>query len=447
MGIAVVDYYSKESDFYMGKDQENKTEKEKKIFKGFKVPRLQVTPSKVFLYILIVVLTVKLIFDVDGFGKLLSGIGSFAISILGYLVIGAIIAYILNIYVLFLENKAIKKVKNVKVKRAVAIIIAYLTLFAIIGFLVFALIPALTNTLMVFAENIPKAFTSIKEMYIDVMKNGKFNLPAGFIESLEQNIGNLQGTLLEIFDVKVITETLTSAFASTISGVFNVVMGLMVSVYMLLEKNKALGALKRINYAIFSKKRADTIMWGAKQINAVLRSYFAGKVLQASIILISSYVLFLIAGVKYAILLAVIMAIMNMIPYIGPWIGGTIVVFVSVPQGIIPILATLICVLAVQAFDNWFVTPKIVGGKMGISPLLVLVGLCIFGGIFGLPGMIFGDVMMAIVKILFYDGFVQKKLYVKKKNGFLPQNFDEKENANIEQIEKNNDTKNIENGK
>ena len=66
--------------------------------------------------------------------------------------------------------------------------------------------------------------------------------------------------------------------------------------------------------------------------------------LQALIILVTSYILFLIAGVKYAILLAVIMAIMNMIPYIGPWIGGVIVVFISVPQGVYAIIASLVCV-------------------------------------------------------------------------------------------------------
>ena len=161
----------------MEKDQENKTEKEKKIFKGFKIPRLQVTPAKIYFYILIVFLTVKLIFDVNGFGKLISGIGSFAISILSYLVVGLIIAYILNIYVMKLENIVLKKIRNAKIKRAVAIILAYLTLIIIVALLVFALIPALAETINVFAENIPKGFNSIREIYIDIMKNGELNIP------------------------------------------------------------------------------------------------------------------------------------------------------------------------------------------------------------------------------------------------------------------------------
>ena len=431
----------------MEKDQENKTEKEKKIFKGFKIPRLQVTPAKIYFYILIVFLTVKLIFDVNGFGKLISGIGSFAISILSYLVVGLIIAYILNIYVMKLENIVLKKIGNAKIKRAVAIILAYLTLIIIVALLVFALIPALAETINVFAENIPKGFNSIREIYIDIMKNGELNIPESFIESIEKNIGVVQDNIMELFDVKAITETLTGVFTSAVSGIFNIVMGIMVSVYMLLEKDKAIYVLKKINYAMFSKKRADNIQWGASRINSILRRYFVGKLLQAGIILIVSYLLFMVAGVRYAILLAVIMAIMNMIPYIGPWIGGVIVVFVSIPQGVFAILAALVCVLAVQAIDNWFITPKVVGGKMGISPLLVLIGLCIFGGIFGLAGMIFGDVMMAVVKVLFYDGYIKNRIASKKKQGFLKEDFGEETEIVLEKNEKETVQKESKNGK
>ena len=431
----------------MEKDQENKTEKEKKIFKGFKIPRLQVTPAKIYFYILIVFLTVKLIFDVNGFGKLISGIGSFAISILSYLVVGLIIAYILNIYVMKLENIVLKKIGNAKIKRAVAIILAYLTLIIIVALLVFALIPALAETINVFAENIPKGFNSIREIYIDIMKNGELNIPESFIESIEKNIGVVQDNIMELFDVKAITETLTGVFTSAVSGIFNIVMGIMVSVYMLLEKDKAIYVLKKINYAMFSKKRADNIQWGASRINSILRRYFVGKLLQAGIILIVSYLLFIVAGVRYAILLAVIMAIMNMIPYIGPWIGGVIVIFVSIPQGVFAILAALVCVLAVQAIDNWFITPKVVGGKMGISPLLVLIGLCIFGGIFGLAGMIFGDVMMAVVKVLFYDGYIKNRIASKKKQGFLKEDFGEETEIVLEKNEKETVQKESKNGK
>ena len=198
---------------------------------------------------------------------------------------------------------------------------------------------------------------------------------------------------------------------------------------------------------MFSKKRADNIQWGASRINSILRRYFVGKLLQAGIILIVSYLLFIVAGVRYAILLAVIMAIMNMIPYIGPWIGGVIVIFVSIPQGVFAILAALICVLAVQAIDNWFITPKVVGGKMGISPLLVLIGLCVFGGIFGLAGMIFGDVMMAVVKVLFYDGYIKNRIASKKKQGFLKEDFGEETEIVLEKNEKETVQKESKNGK
>lgn len=417
---------------------------EKKKFEGLKIPRIRFTPMKIYLYIVIVLVTVKIIFDIHGFGDFVSKAASFVVSLFSYLIIGAIIAYILNIYIGIWESKILKKMKNHRARRGLCILIAYATMILCIALLLFVLIPTLIETIKAFAGNIPKGFETIENLYIDIMKNGKFNLPENITDSISNNISNVKEYLLNVLDPKAIANAFTGVFTTTISGLFNILMGIMVSVYMLLEKDNTVIALKKINYALFSKKHADNIQWCASQSNVIFRKYFAGKLSQAVIILIASYFMFLITRVDYAILLAVIMSIMNMIPYIGPWIGGVIVVFISIPQGFVAIIASLICVLAVQALDNWFVEPKIVGGKMGVSPLLVLVGLCVFGGLFGLPGMILGDVFAAIFKVVFYDKYIKEKLEKKKKNGFLPENFVETPSVEPkEQETKEIKTKNI----
>ena len=407
-------------------ENENGT-KEGKRFANFKMPRLQFTPRKIYLYIVIVLITVKVIFDIQGFGDFLSKTGAFISSILGYLIIGLVIAYILNAYMAIWEKRVFKKMKSATLKRTLSIIIAYFTLLLIVSLFLFALIPTLTETAKSFADNIPKAFDKITDFYNDIFERGRFNLSEEVKNTIQNNIDSLQDTVMSWLSAENITGFATKFFSTTVSSVFNVVMGLMVSVYMLIEKDKAVRMMKRVNYALFSKKHADTIQWGASQTNRIFRQYFAGKLLQACIMLVMSYIMFLIAGLKYAILLAVIMAFMNMIPYIGPWLGGVLVVFITLPQGMFSSIAAIVCVLAAQAVDNWFVTPKIVGGRMGVSPLLVLAGLCICGGIFGVPGMIMGDVMAAIFKTLFYDRYVNNKLENKVQNGFLPEEYIEGE--------------------
>lgn len=414
----------------MGEEIKVPEKKDEKKSEKIKTTITKFTPMKLYLYILSILLTVKFIFDFHGFGDFLTKFSGFIISLLGYLIVGVIIAYVLNAYMGIWENKILKRIKSHKTKKVLSIIIAYLSLILIVSLIVFALVPTLTTTIKTFAGNLPNAFNKIIETYNDIIEGGRFNLPESIRDSISSNINQLQSIAMKIFSTENITKFATGFFTSTVSGIFNIIMGLMVSVYMLIEKEKVLITMRRINYAIFSRKHADTIQWGATQINKILRQYFTGKLLQAAIILIVSYIAFLIAGIKYAILLAVIMAIFNMIPYIGPWMGGAIVVFFSIPQGWISVAASLACILAVQALDNWFVTPKVVGGQMGVSPLLVLIGLCVFGGLFGVPGMIMGDVMAAIFKTFFYDRVIKNRLNKKIKNGLLPEDFDGSESLN-----------------
>ena len=390
--------------------------KQRKWYDRIKLSNFKITPMRIYVFILAVLVAVKVIFDIHGFGDFISRLISFIISVFSYLIIGAILAFILNSYTGVWENKIFKKMKSYKLKRILSIIIAYLTMLLIITLIMFALVPALVDTVKVFADNLPKAFGKIQNFYIDITQNGKFDLPTEVLDAINNGLTKLQELATEIFS----PQRITAVFSGTISGVFNVIMGIMISVYLLIEKDNCIKAMKKINYAILPRKRAESVMWGAGQINSILRQYISGKLLQALIILVTSYIMFLIAGVEYAILLGVIMAVMNMVPYIGPWIGGIVVVFISIPQGIYPAVATLICVLAVQALDNWFVGPKIVGGRMGASPLLVLAGLCICGGLFGLPGMIFGDVLAVVFKLFFYDRFINNRLKNKAEKGLLP---------------------------
>lgn len=403
--------------------------KSPKRFRGFRLQRVRLTPGRIYLYILVVLITVKVIFDIQGFGDFLSKAGAFITSILSYLIVGLILAYILNAYMLVWENRVFRKMRSKTAKRTLSIIIAYLTLFLILALFLFALIPTLTDTVKSFADNIPKAFSKISEFYNDIIEKGRFDLSDTVRNAIQENIQKVQDTLMAWFNAENITNFATRFFSTTVSSIFNVIMGLMVSVYMLIEKDAAIRMMKRVNYALLSKKHADTIQWGAAQSNRILKQYFAGKLLQACIILVLSYILFLIAGLRYAILLAVIMAFMNMIPYIGPWLGGALVIFITLPQGLFSILAAFVCILVVQATDNWFVTPKIVGGRMGVSPLLVLAGLCICGGIFGIPGMIMGDVMAAIFKTLFYDRYIENRLKNKVRNGILTKEFDDEDES------------------
>lgn len=390
--------------------EENNTKKKKEL-----------SLKKVILFVIVLLLLVKLIFDFEGFGNLISLASSFLLSVLSYVFIGFIIAFILNAFVNVWEKKIFKKMNNPRTKRILSISISYISLFAIVFVLLFALIPTLIDTVSMLAKNMPAAFDKLVGLYDDVVHNGRFNLPEVVIETIGNGIEKMKTVAIDFVNSGKLTNIVTSVFSTTFSGVFNVFMGLMVSFYMLLEKDKAIKAVKTITIGIFNENKANSIFEDARKINVVFTQYFAGKIMQAFIVLVISYFIFMIAGLEYAILFGVILGITNMIPYVGPWIGGVFVVAISLSQSLSTAITALICVLIMQLIDNVILTPNIIGGKIGISPLLVLIGLCVCGGLLGLPGLILGDVFAAVIKILFYDTYIKNKIETKIEKGLLPE--------------------------
>lgn len=376
---------------------------------------------KAILFVIVLLLLIKLIFDFEGFGDLISHGGSFILLVTSYVLIGFIIAFILNAFMNIWEKRVFKKMKSQKTKRILSILIAYVSLFAALFLLLFALVPTLVETIAVLAKNLPTAFDKLVALYDDIMHNGRFDLPETVVEAIGSGIDKMKVVVVDFVNSGKLTSVVTSVFSTTFSGIFNAFMGLMVSFYMLLEKDKAIKAAKTITIGLFNETRANKIFDNAKKVNVVFTQYFAGKLLQAFIVLLLSYMIFLIAGLDYAILFAVVLGVTNMMPYIGPWIGGVFVVAISLSQDLSTAITALICVLIMQLIDNTILTPNIVGGQIGISPLLVLVGLCVCGGLFGLPGLILGDVFAAVVKILFYDTYVMNKIEKKIEQGLLPE--------------------------
>ena len=381
------------------------------------------TYRTVFGLLLLLILSAKIIFDFDGFRGFLSGFGKLFISLLGYLLVGFVIAYVLNALVNWLGDHPLKWIKSPRKRRITGIIIAYILLAAVIAFLIGTIVPKLIESVTNLAKLVPGMAEKVYDFYIDVVEKGKFDLPDVVTEGIVAGIDNIKNWLMSLLSSEVITGYIPKILSATGSTLFKVVMGLLVSVYMLLEKDRALDAAKRINYGLFKRERAERVADGGRKIDMVFKQYFAGKLLQAVVILFLSYIVLLIGNVKYAILFATVIAITNMIPYIGPWIGGIPTVLICLVQDPWMGVRALICVLTIQIIDNWFLTPHIVGHKMGISPLLVLIGLGIGGAMFGFVGKLIGDVLAAVFKVLFYDTFIAHRIARRIEKGELPPDY------------------------
>ncbi len=371
------------------------------------------TIKKIVFLFVVLCLVAKLVFDFTGFWSNFSYIFEFIGSLLSYLLTGFIIAYILNAYMHFWSSKLLKNVLKDKprAKYVICLVIAYLTFLGILAFLIFTLVPTLYDTIKDLGDKSSQLIKDGEVLYNKLLAGDMFNIPDKVLKNIENALSHLTTTLLSLFDLKLITGILSN----TTTWIFNFVMGVMVSVYMLIEKDNSVVAINRIMDGLLTKKSSYMLKWIFKEINKIFRLYFTGKLLEALICTILIYIAFTIAGIPYAILFAVIFGITNMIPYIGPWIGAIPVTLVSIVSDVWLGVAAVICILIIQAIDNWFIAPKIVGGKMGISPLLVLAGLSIGGKLFGVLGLLFGDVLAAIFKLFFYDVYIAKRIEAQKK--------------------------------
>ena len=188
--------------------------------------------------------------------------------------------------------------------------------------------------------------------------------------------------------------------------------GIIASIYVLTEKEKLKSHTKKLIYGIFKTKHANVILDVGRKAKEIFYGFIVGKLIDSLIIGIICYLFLLLFGFPYPVLCAFTIGITNIIPVFGPYIGAiptVLLVFMNNPvQGIY----MLIFVIILQQIDGNIIGPAILGNSTGLSPFWVVFAIIIGGGLFGIPGMIIG---VPVVALLYYIGsLIANALIVKK---------------------------------
>lgn len=183
-------------------------------------------------------------------------------------------------------------------------------------------------------------------------------------------------------------------------ALWNLVIGFIISVYLLGSKEKFAGQAKKIVYALFDREAGNEIVSNFRFVHSTFIGFIGGKIVDSIIIGIICFICTSIIGTPYAILVSVIIGVTNVIPFFGPWIGGIpsalLVLMVDPRQA----LYFGILIIVLQQFDGNILGPKILGDSTGLSGFWVIFSITIFGGLFGVLGMIVGVPIFAV----FYAG-------------------------------------------
>ncbi len=196
---------------------------------------------------------------------------------------------------------------------------------------------------------------------------------------------------------KIIFPYIYNLSASFISGFINIIFAIVISVYIILDKEKIVKELRRFIYTFASNEKAPFIWSTFRECNHIFNGFLFGKSVDSLIIGILSLIAMSIIGLPYGLLLSVIVGVTNMIPYFGPIMGaipGVIIYLVIEPKYAI---IYVIMILILQQFDGLYLGPKILGDLTGIKPLWVIFGITVGGAYFGVLGMFLGVPVVAVI--------------------------------------------------
>ena len=182
--------------------------------------------------------------------------------------------------------------------------------------------------------------------------------------------------------------------------IVNIIIGIFVSVYVLLEKEKFKAQAKKLIYGFFSARIGNVLLEVMRKTNDIFYGFIIGKIIDSFIIGVICYIVMSLIGMPYAVLTSVIIGVTNIIPVFGPYIGAiptVIIIFLTEPRmGIY----FLIFVLILQQFDGNLIGPKILGDSTGLSSFWVVLAIVVGGSLFGFMGMLLGVPTMAVIYYL-----------------------------------------------
>ena len=336
------------------------------------------------------------------------------VGILQPILIGAVLGYLFNPLMRRIDTglcglilpkvKDKKKVKHVI--RTVASILTLLIFLTLFGMIIYMIVPALMESI----ANLVNTMSANVEHFIDWYNN--LSLPGKGSGEWEQYLLMAAEYIEEWFDNSLVPQLqdftqwqnyLTSITLSAINVVVvlkNVVIGLIVSIYVLMEKERFEGQAKKIAFAILPIKQANALIQIVHKVDQIFGGFIIGKIIDSIIIGIICFIGCSILRMPYTLLVSVIIGITNIIPFFGPFIGAIPCLIIVTITDPLHGLYLLIFILVLQQVDGNIIGPKILGESTGLSSFWVIFAIMVGSGLFGFAGMLFGVPTFAVIYYL-----------------------------------------------
>lgn len=361
-------------------------------------------------YIVALVAIIAIIFlMIANWGVVLAVIGKF-LTILMPFILGFFFACFINPLVKRVHSllNRMKPGKGAKIKKAFSVIISYVVVIGVITVLLIYIIPQIKASIGELGNTIQDGYQYMITHQKELNEKIPFIGLGGGIEYIKEFaykkiMSNGSEILPYVYHVS----------SSLLTMSYNVLMGLVISIYIILDMKKLKRSARKVVYALSPKKKEQEVWQTMKQCSHIFNGFLIGKMIDSLIIGILCLIAMSILKLPYALLLSLIVCITNMIPYFGPIIGAIpgVMIYLFIDIRYAFIFALMILIL--QQFDGLYLGPKILGDQTGIKPLWVIFGITVGGAYFGVMGMFLGVPVVAVIMYLL-QLFLDKKL--KKKD-------------------------------
>lgn len=335
------------------------------------------------LFIAYLFLNSKIIFN--GFGVLL--------GILAPFILGGVIAFIMKIPLNFLERKVFVKIKSEKFqkhKRTISIAISFIFIILVFFLITAIILPQLIKSF----DGLRKSLPSFLQMAID--KTREIPYLNNYSDKLQSEYDNLSWN--EIFNrVKGfvtsseksshILNSAISTASSILGGLVSFMLALITSIYILADKERLGYQARRICFSFFNEKVANMMVHIANLLHENFFGFIKGQISVSTIIGIATFVTCFVLRIPNAATIGVIVGVTDLIPIIGPFLGGAMCFIMIVIEDSTKALMFLILVVILQQLESNLVYPKVVGDKVGLPSLWTLVAITVGGSLFGVVGM------------------------------------------------------------
>lgn len=337
------------------------------------------------LYIFLIIgalLAIVTVFKVSGILGFLLGV----LKVISPLFIGFVIAWLFNPLVKKLRDRGLPKVLSALLVYAIFLIILFL--------FIRVFIPVIYSQLNDLLAKIPSIISEVTKVTGEFIN--QFSLEGLDIGTVKANIINSIESIIFNF-TNSLPQTIVNVILGLFSGIGTILISLVVGLYMLFDFDK----ISEHFIKVLPKKHQYEINCLITNIGKEVRKTINGTLLIAMMVLVCDSVGFAIVGLEAPLLFGVFCGLTDLIPYIGPYIGGAAAVIVGFSQGTIVGISVLIICIIVQLVENYILQPVVMSKAMQLHPVTIIIGLLIFGYFFGIIGMIIATPCIALLKVIY----------------------------------------------